>query len=76
MDRMSLDDTPNPNLNCHGCSTLFKEAAPPNSGTTTTSAEGVSPLGRYRCPECHHDFCTDCDVFVHDVVHCCPGCGK
>ncbi len=40
------------------------------------SGEGMSPYARYRCPECRNDFCTDCDVFVHDVVHCCPGCGK
>ncbi|KAL5507001.1 hypothetical protein ACEPAH_6457 [Sanghuangporus vaninii] len=44
--------------------------------TSTTTSDGVSPLGRYRCPDCKNDFCSECDVFVHDVVHCCPGCGK
>ncbi|TCD71621.1 hypothetical protein EIP91_007368 [Steccherinum ochraceum] len=69
----SLADTPNPSSNCHGCSVSFNEVALPKAGS---ALEGMSPLGRYRCPDCHHDFCADCDVFVHDVVHCCPGCGK
>ncbi|RDB24987.1 TFIIH basal transcription factor complex p47 subunit [Hypsizygus marmoreus] len=57
---------------CHGC---FRPFPPPPTGTTTTS-EGLSPLGRYRCPDCKNDFCSECDVFVHDVIHCCPGCGQ
>ncbi|KAH9944733.1 Ssl1-like-domain-containing protein [Amylocystis lapponica] len=68
-----LLDEPSPTGSCHGCAAVFRKL------TTTTmagTAEGVSPLGRYRCPDCRHDFCADCDVFVHDVVHCCPGCGK
>ncbi|KAG5648506.1 hypothetical protein DXG03_003117 [Asterophora parasitica] len=63
--------TPNAPKSCHGCSRPF-----PPPQTTTHTSEGLSPLGRYRCPECHNDFCSDCDVFVHDGVHCCPGCGK
>ncbi|KAH9894762.1 TFIIH basal transcription factor complex subunit SSL1 [Cubamyces lactineus] len=70
---MTLDDTPNPSQRCYGCSVAFKETPLTMAGA---SGEGLSPLGRYRCQECHNDFCTDCDVFVHDVVHCCPGCGK
>ncbi|KAI6157614.1 Ssl1-like-domain-containing protein [Pisolithus tinctorius] len=67
----SLDDTSQSASACHACARPFPAA--PSSGVVT---EGISPLGRYRCPDCHHDFCTECDVFVHDVVHCCPGCGK
>ncbi|KAH9851435.1 TFIIH basal transcription factor complex subunit SSL1 [Lenzites betulinus] len=70
---MTLADTPDPRKQCHGCALAFKETPSAMAGA---SGEGMSPLGRYRCPECAHDFCTDCDVFVHDVVHCCPGCGK
>lgn len=55
---------------CFACARLFPEKIVPNA------KDGMSPLGRYRCPECHFDFCSDCDIFVHDVVHCCPGCGK
>ncbi|KIL66269.1 hypothetical protein M378DRAFT_75306 [Amanita muscaria Koide BX008] len=55
---------------CHACSRPFP-LTPAASAT-----EGMSPVGRYRCPECHNEFCSECDVFIHDVVHCCPGCGK
>ncbi|TBU30290.1 TFIIH basal transcription factor complex subunit SSL1 [Dichomitus squalens] len=70
---MTLDDTPEPSKRCHGCAVAFKEMPSTMLGA---SGEGMSFYGRYRCSECHNDFCTDCDVFVHDVVHCCPGCGK
>lgn len=29
---------------------------------------------RYKCGECKNDFCIDCDVFVHEILHNCPGC--
>ncbi|KAF9793443.1 Ssl1-like-domain-containing protein [Thelephora terrestris] len=41
-----------------------------------TGADGISALGRYRCTDCSNDFCADCDVFIHDVLHCCPGCER
>uniref|UniRef100_A0A8C2PA67 C2H2-type domain-containing protein n=1 Tax=Capra hircus TaxID=9925 RepID=A0A8C2PA67_CAPHI len=28
----------------------------------------------YVCSVCQNVFCVDCDVFVHDSLHCCPGC--
>ena len=46
------------------------------SAAMDTGADGVSPLGRYRCTDCLNDFCTECDVFIHDVLHCCPGCER
>ncbi|KAF9012394.1 Ssl1-like-domain-containing protein [Cyathus striatus] len=55
---------------CHACARPF-----PISQSTTVG-EGMSPVGRYRCPDCRKDFCSDCDLFVHEVIHCCPGCGK
>lgn len=27
-----------------------------------------------RCPSCHHTYCFDCDNYIHDVLHTCPGC--
>ncbi len=27
------------------------------------------------CPSCARVFCIECDVFVHDSLHHCPGCG-
>ncbi|XP_078531420.1 general transcription factor IIH subunit 2 [Lissotriton helveticus] len=28
----------------------------------------------YVCPTCQHVFCIECDIFVHESLHCCPGC--
>ncbi|KAL1494228.1 hypothetical protein ABEB36_009854 [Hypothenemus hampei] len=28
----------------------------------------------YQCPTCTRVFCIDCDIFVHDTLHTCPGC--
>ena len=27
-----------------------------------------------RCPHCKNFFCVECDLFVHDSLHNCPGC--
>lgn len=28
------------------------------------------------CNNCHNKFCIDCDAFIHDVSHVCPGCSS
>ncbi|XP_065195788.1 general transcription factor IIH subunit 2-like [Sycon ciliatum] len=28
----------------------------------------------YMCPNCQNHLCSDCDVYVHDSLHSCPGC--
>uniref|UniRef100_A0A8C5LMM0 General transcription factor IIH subunit n=1 Tax=Leptobrachium leishanense TaxID=445787 RepID=A0A8C5LMM0_9ANUR len=28
----------------------------------------------YICTVCQSVFCVDCDLFIHDSLHCCPGC--
>ncbi|KAM9329936.1 general transcription factor IIH subunit 2 isoform 5-T5 [Gastrophryne carolinensis] len=28
----------------------------------------------YICSVCQCVFCVECDLFVHDSLHCCPGC--
>ncbi|XP_045474257.1 general transcription factor IIH subunit 2 [Harmonia axyridis] len=28
----------------------------------------------YKCPNCQNYYCIDCDIFVHDTLHTCPGC--
>ena len=27
----------------------------------------------YQCPDCRKIFCSDCDLFIHDSLHSCPG---
>ncbi|KAE9411403.1 TFIIH basal transcription factor complex subunit SSL1 [Gymnopus androsaceus JB14] len=70
----SFDAVPDPSAtsSCHACSRPFPTTAAPPANV----GEGMSAIGRYRCPDCNTDFCSDCDVFVHDVIHCCPGCSK
>ena len=34
-------------------------------------AAGVSVV--VRCPECRQLFCFDCDAFIHETLHNCPG---
>eukprot|EP00903_Cladosiphon_okamuranus_P015895 g14680.t1 len=34
----------------------------------------LTELPRYQCPECKSAFCLDCDMYVHDSLHNCPGC--
>jgi transcription initiation factor TFIIH subunit 2 len=59
-------------LGCNGCGTLFPLTG--HGSNHSTSTDGISRYGRYRCPECKKDFCSECDVFVHDVMHVCPSC--
>ncbi|KAG7318619.1 hypothetical protein KOW79_018374 [Hemibagrus wyckioides] len=28
----------------------------------------------FTCPVCASVFCVECDVFIHDTLHCCPCC--
>jgi hypothetical protein len=30
----------------------------------------------YQCGVCTSAFCLDCEVFLHDAVHMCPGCAQ
>ncbi|KAK0569750.1 hypothetical protein OC861_000586 [Tilletia horrida] len=36
----------------------------------------LAESGRYACERCGHDFCLDCDAFIHEHLHLCPGCGE
>ncbi|KAG7194602.1 uncharacterized protein KQ657_004278 [Scheffersomyces spartinae] len=56
---------------CYGCLLLF-----PNGIDDLESIDKLlnRTSSRYRCPKCSNDFCIDCDVFVHETLHNCPGC--
>lgn len=49
---------PPPGLACFAC------VAPLGGGDTLVVA----------CPSCRRSFCAECDVFVHEALHNCPGC--
>lgn len=55
---------------CLACGRSFPQIPPPERWAD--QAEGLS--GRYECQVCRSQFCIDCDLFAHEVVHNCPGC--
>ena len=42
-------------------------------GCRPANGEDEAPL-RFRCPDCGSVFCADCDAFLHETLHNCPGC--
>ncbi|KAL7321186.1 hypothetical protein PS15m_000984 [Mucor circinelloides] len=53
----------------------------PNSGRETHCfscltefADKTDTAGKFSCLKCGQEFCAECDIFVHEVLHNCPGC--
>lgn len=38
------------------------------------SSDSSSMMLRFQCPDCQNVFCADCDSFLHETLHNCPGC--
>ncbi|KAL4402186.1 transcription factor TFIIH holo complex protein [Malassezia pachydermatis] len=59
---------------CFACAWQF----PPKSDDDNTSMPSgdstLSPSSRYACPKCQHHFCLECDAFIQEQLHSCPGC--
>ncbi|KAN0063788.1 hypothetical protein ACQY0O_003838 [Thecaphora frezii] len=55
-----------------------KKATAPNGAKAVTGPavdeSGLSPSSRYACSRCNSHFCLECDAFVHEQLHVCPGC--
>ncbi|WWC95189.1 hypothetical protein V866_002045 [Kwoniella sp. B9012] len=60
---------------CFGCDVEFPDVSTIEEGVAQVE-DGVSPTGRYRCAKCKNDFCADCDLYIHDTLHTCPGCSQ
>ncbi|KAH7620949.1 putative General transcription factor IIH subunit 2 [Nannochloris sp. 'desiccata'] len=69
---------------CYGCSSIL-EAPPvprvPHGGRSSrappVAATGFATSSSFmvlRCPDCRRLFCLDCDAYVHERLHSCPGC--
>ncbi|QRW21489.1 suppressor of stem-loop protein 1 [Rhizoctonia solani] len=65
INEIGPDDTPS--ATCQGCTTPFRTDAP--HSVPAGANDGISHLGRYRCPKCKNDFCDECDVFIHESLH-------
>jgi transcription initiation factor TFIIH subunit 2 len=42
------------------------------NGTCFACRESIDIF--FQCPRCMKDFCNDCDLYIHDSLHNCPGC--
>ncbi|KAG2222251.1 hypothetical protein INT45_010664 [Circinella minor] len=63
-------------MHCFSCLIPFDKSdinTTTTTGTTTTTP-GTSSGQYYACPKCKQEFCMDCDIFIHEVLHNCPGC--
>ncbi|KAK6174856.1 hypothetical protein SNE40_013424 [Patella caerulea] len=36
----------------------------------------LKDINVYKCPVCIKIFCLDCDLFIHETLHSCPGCSS
>ena len=87
INNTSAVDLPLPSLKgkryCYGCSCLLE--APPQRNASSSSRGGrrgrtlaaaavPAAVVVLRCLECRRLFCLDCDAFVHEHLHSCPGC--
>ena len=48
-------------------------AAAPPVVVEDPNAPRPEPL-RFQCPDCKNLFCADCDAYLHETLHNCPGC--
>ena len=61
---------------CFSCNLPFPASEAQRSAAANKALEdaGLAPSSRYRCGRCGKDFCLECDAFVHEQLHVCPGC--
>mmetsp|Transcript_56026 Transcript_56026/g.135578 ORF Transcript_56026/g.135578 Transcript_56026/m.135578 type:complete len:481 (-) Transcript_56026:5111-6553(-) len=65
--RLSPSDEP---TSCFAC---LRQIGTKSKATTDTEEEGEETLC-FGCPNCKNVFCVNCDAFIHDSLHNCPGC--
>lgn len=49
----------------------FSTSKSPRSKGDTSGSDGML---RFRCPNCNNLFCIDCEAYLHETLHNCPGC--
>jgi len=64
---------------CFGCLKIIgcrpiKTTKTSSNGSSEENREEGEAILRFQCPECHNIFCPDCDAFLHETLHNCPGC--
>lgn len=51
-------------------------AATSASNTCFSCMKHLTENMTFKCDRCCHRFCSDCDIFIHETVHSCPGCSS
>jgi transcription initiation factor TFIIH subunit 2 len=59
---------------CFGCLKVIGTFMDPPTGSKMVEATQGEELLRFQCPQCKNVFCADCDAFLHESLHNCPGC--
>jgi transcription initiation factor TFIIH subunit 2 len=73
---------------CFGCLKYIGAPAPESAATISqkrkrrrkglapplVTDDAMSTSLRFQCPECRNNFCADCDAYLHESLHNCPGC--
>ncbi|CAG8789587.1 42522_t:CDS:2 [Gigaspora margarita] len=58
---------------CYSCQMPFQTQPQVVKGRSN-NVTSIDSSGRYNCPKCKKHFCIECDTFIHEVIHNCPGC--
>ena len=58
-------------LYCFGC---LRDLTPASASQGAAGGRAAAPPMVLHCGRCHHLFCFDCDSYVHESLHNCPGC--
>jgi transcription initiation factor TFIIH subunit 2 len=56
-------------VHCYGC---LRQLDSPQGAAAAAGGAGNQLV--LRCGQCRQLFCFDCDAFVHEQLHNCPGC--
>lgn len=60
---------------CYACLRPFSATAAEVMSPSDTHQKGPDCEAlRLQCPDCQNYFCIDCDAFLHETLHNCPGC--
>jgi len=72
-------------LTCYGCLSIITTEEDDNATTSSRNKKGKGSNDkknnttketslRFQCPQCKNVFCADCDAYLHETLHNCPGC--
>jgi transcription initiation factor TFIIH subunit 2 len=65
---------------CFGCQEVLTSSAYDKNSASSSGSQVLSKsITRgnkmtLQCPRCRNVFCVECDIFIHDSLHNCPGC--